>query len=254
MDERAGERDALLLAAESSFGRRLGAMAEAERGRAAPWLAAPPASWLLPAASSGTATFSAAVSAGSRLYCWNTKPEVLAAEEDALGVLQLVHRPAEDPELAAASARAGRRSPRSASSCRSRSVRPGSSARRSAPRSRRRAAPRRGSRPRRSASSRARHSTASRVASWRPHPRKTVGRLEHQHAPDAEHAGDDRHEQDAGAGAAPRSATSARCRGSPGSWSVISKNVAAMPVPSAKPRLAAVDGLQQDHPDQARRW
>ena len=60
------------------------------------------------------------------------------------------------------------------------------------------------------------------------------GRLEHEHAADAQEAGDDHHEQDAGAregDVLPHQHDAARAR----SWRVISKKVAAMPVPMAKP-------------------
>ena len=76
-------------------------------------------------------------------------------------------------------------------------------------------------------------------SSWRRSSPEDGGRLEHQHAPDAEQARDHRHEQDAGAGETTFCHMSTMPRIAR-TLSVTSKNVAAIPVPSAKPRLAAV--------------
>ena len=101
VDQRPGERDALLLAARELRGERASVRSPRPR-RASSSLARGTACFLAsPAASSGTATFSAAVSAGSRLYCWNRKPTFLRRNSTRSASVQLVHRPAEDPELAA---------------------------------------------------------------------------------------------------------------------------------------------------------
>ncbi len=69
--QRAGERDALLLAAGQLRRIMMQAIAEADRGQ---FLRRARAASGLPASSSGTATFSSAVMVGIRWNDWNTMP------------------------------------------------------------------------------------------------------------------------------------------------------------------------------------
>src|SRR5437867_409237 len=151
-----------------------------------------------PATRSGTATFSAAVNAGSRLYCWKTNPRFLrrkrtrsVSERSSTGVPRTARSPAV-------------RSRRPATTEMS-VVLPqplGPTRKLISPKFTLKSTPR-------SASMRAspspkclrtsRHDTA-RSAGVIGSPPEHGRRLEHEHAPDAEKTGHDYHEQDAGAG------------------------------------------------------
>ena len=71
-DQRAGDRDPLLLAAGHLVGEAVGELGDADLARARRRASGGPCATRSPSSSSGRATFSAAVSAGIRLKSWKT--------------------------------------------------------------------------------------------------------------------------------------------------------------------------------------
>ena len=87
--ERARDRDPLLLAARQLVGAVRNAR-RAPRARASRRARRRASRGFSPARSSGTSTFSTAVSTGMRLNCWKTKPIVDARSRGAFGVAELM--------------------------------------------------------------------------------------------------------------------------------------------------------------------
>ena len=116
---------------ESCAGSEPSRSPQPHRLRASPAAPGPRRPLRSPLITSGTATFSAAVSAGSRLNCWKTKP-TLRARKSPCRASTAGSGPRRAPTPRRWSGRACRPGWRSTSSCRSRSVRPGASARRAA--------------------------------------------------------------------------------------------------------------------------
>ena len=119
--ERAGDRDALLLAARELRRQVVGALGEADLARAAPRARWRSPTSETPVGASFASTFSSAVSVGIRLNCWKTKPNERSRSSASSPSRQLGEVAALEEDASAARAGRARRGAGAASSCRSRS-------------------------------------------------------------------------------------------------------------------------------------
>ena len=100
MNQGPRDGDALHLAAGELRGQARRSSCPCQSRPGPRWPGGPPASLLQPAITSGIAAFSAAVSAGSRLYCWKTKPMFRRRNRVLLPVAHRGDVAAEDGHLA----------------------------------------------------------------------------------------------------------------------------------------------------------
>src|SRR5262245_5808372 len=213
----------------------------------------------MPAASSGTATFSAAVKAGSRLYCWKTKPTFLRRKSTrAVSVRSSIFVPSTSRSPL-------ERSSRPATTEMS-VVLPqplGPTRKLSSPNGTLKQMPRRASTCASPCPNTLRTSQAQTASSspsgrhqaalgWPPASSATedLRRLQHEDAPDAEDAGYDHHEQDAGGGegdALPHEHDAPRRH-------LLQRDLeegGGHPGPQREAQRGDAGRLQQDHADQA---